>query len=460
MISNTIDYIIKHFYYVVFSLILLLILPDSQAKAATEEEAQRIGDTVIITGNKRTKESYIRKLIRKCVKDFDASPATIEQCLEKRGLFNDIKVQQTTEGQLELSLIDRIPFILIPILRSGGDSRQDSAGFFVLHSNIGGSGNILVGSLQNQVNTGKNSLFFLFGIQELGYWSNYQLFLRVAQTVTLNNQYYREKLIYLEEEETTGLGITFSHKVGAAILSHSLDISKSKFGNNEIVNPKNEKDRDQRGIVEELVEFDKFSLKFGYKIDKTKQSGYYRSGFSWEQSISGDFHTYTDNIIRNTDNNMDTKLETKLYYGVPSVGQQVLQINLKHEAREQDNAYGSYKIGGVVGSRALPRGGLWGNNYAYAAFDYQIPLIQRRYFTWTFAPFYDAGYINGVPLQATRPQEHEVPETRYLRWNSVGVGTYFYFARLTIPAIGFTLGTSDLLSENEIMAGLSLGARF
>ena len=169
---------------------------------------------------------------------------------------------------------------------------------------------------------------------------------------------------------------------------------------------------------------------------------YYDSGIKFKQQLQSDFYDFDNNAGREMlgkPPSVDHKLATSFYLGVPTIKDQVFQLYLNHEVREQQNAYGSYKIGGSRGTRGIPSSGLWGRNYATIALEYQMPVLQSRSFIWTISPFVDSGSMSGIPTN-TNPGA-DLPDE--ISWNAGGLATYFYFRRVAVPALGIAYAVND-----------------
>lgn len=422
---------------------LLLFLPLSGKLYADEGvlPSPLTPDKIVVSGNKRSKDSFVKKLVIACSGE-DANTAAIKACLEGSGPFNDVEVTVNAANELEVQLQDQWTFLGFPVISSGEENEQSNYGFLVVDSNTGGRGDFFLYSYNYALPSARSSSRFIYSFQNLGPQLEYGVTLFVSHIENENQQHSGIDLVYAASAITSDFGITLSKSVNFASLSYSLGYESSDFNENEWVDRETQERSPADSAREELVTFNKWNLGFGYQLAAAERKDYYDSGLSFGQNLQSDFYDFSNSAARQAlgkPPSVDHKLATSFYLGVPSVRNQVFQIHLNHEVRQQENAYGSYKIGGGRGTRGIPSSGLWGRNYATLALEYQIPVLQRRSFIWTVSPFFDSGSMSGIPTN-TNP---DVSLPNEINWNAGGIATYFYFRRVAIPAIGIAFSAND-----------------
>ncbi len=426
---------------------LLLFLPLSGKLYADEGvlPSPLTPDKIVVSGNKRSKDSFVKKLVIACSGE-DANTTAIKACLEDSGPFNDVEVTVNAANKLEVQLQDKWTFLAFPVINSGGEGELSNYGFFLIDSNAGGKGDFFLYSYNYELPSARSSSRLIYNFQNLGTQANYGVGLIFGHSERESQQYSGIDLAYVASESIADVSVIFAQSVNFATLSYSLGYESSKFDTNSRIVVDQETSSIERthlnAAEEELVTFDKWNLGFGYQLAAGERKGYYDSGLSFGQNLQSDFYDFDNSAARQalgSPPSVDHKLATSFYLGIPSVRNQVFQIYLNHEVRQQENAYGSYKIGGGRGTRGIPGSGLWGRNYATLALEYQFPVLQRRSFIWTFSPFFDSGSMSGIPTN-TNP---DVSLPNEINWNAGGIATYFYFRRVAIPAIGIAFAAND-----------------
>ncbi|MCH9664280.1 MAG: hypothetical protein K0U41_00330, partial [Gammaproteobacteria bacterium] len=439
-------------------LLILLFLPLSGKLYADEGVLSfpLTPDKIVISGNKRSKDSFVKKLVIACSGE-DANTTAIKACLEENGPFNDVEVTVNAANKLEVQLQDQWTFLAFPVINSGEEDELSNYGFFLFDSNAGGRGDFFLYSYNYELPSARSSSRFIYGFQNLGPQYEYGVTLLVGHSERESQQYSGIDLVYAASAIIADVGVTLSQSVNFASLSYSLGYESSDFNENEWVDRETRERSPATSAEDELVTFDKWNLGFGYQLAAGERKDYYDSGLSFSQNLQSDFYDFDNSAARQElgkPPSVDHKLATSFYLGVPSVRNQVFQVYLNHEVRQQENAYGSYKIGGGRGARGIPISGLWGRNYATLALEYQIPVLQRRSFIWTVSPFFDSGSMSGIPTN-TNP---DVNLPNEISWNAGGIATYFYFRRVAIPAIGIAFSANDKYytsgTMNVIIGGL------
>ncbi|MBE8181937.1 MAG: hypothetical protein HAW61_00225 [Candidatus Portiera sp.] len=405
---------------------------------------------IIVSGNKRSKESFIKKLVIQCAKQ-GKNTVFIKQCLEGRQLFKNIEISVNDNSKLDVKLEDKITWIVFPIIASGGENEESATGLILADINTGGRGDLTLLKYEHQEPSGRDSYEITYGLLNLGDNLDESSILRLGQVATEYQQFSGTNLIYGTTEESSLFEVSYSRPEDQFIrLDYSLGYSSTKFNENYIIttpgNPKVREDNPD-ATANEIVTYTKGTLGIGYSLAVGAPKEYYNSGIEFSQKLEGDFYDFSNDDRdeqgsadrdKETPNENDIKLSTSFSLGVPSVRNQAFLLYLKHEIRQQDNAFGSYKIGAQIGSRGIPNSGLWGKEYAVLGMEYQMPVLQRKKFIWTFAPFIDLGNMNGIPNTNSAAN---LPDN--ISWSAGGLATYFYFGDVFFPAIGIAFAQNN-----------------
>lgn len=427
----------------------MLIFPKiNSAEEVTILPSPLTQDDIIVSGNKKSKTSFIKKLVITCSKE-DESPDYIKQCLERTRYFREVKVTINTQSQLDVQLQDGISFLGFPVIR-GGDADagvEGNVGVALFDTNSAGRGNLFVFFYDYKIPSGRSNFNLIYRFNNLGPKQDFGVTLQTARASVLHQQYLGQEWVYGAEEESSRLGVSFSHPAAHdkldVSLDWSLDYTSASFGDNfRIDDPKDPLDeRTNNFLTEELLSFGKTSLSFGYSITHAEQRDFYLAGLTFGKKFQTDLYSFTenDNFAGELPQASDIRLSTDFYLGVPSGKNQVFQLTAKHAIRQRDNAFDSYKIGGQLGSRAIPNSGLWGKEYGVISMEYQSPLVQSRSVIWSMGPFIDNGYMLGIPTNTN----DNVDLRDNVNWVSGGLATYVYFRRVPIPAVGIAFGAND-----------------
>ena len=100
-----------------------------------------------------------------------------------------------------------------------------------------------------------------------------------------------------------------------------------------------------------------------------------------------------------------------------------------------------FRIGGLDGSRILPKDNIAADEYASFAFIYNIPVLTFKIGTISAKVFYEAGYFKSDLIQRTF-------------FHGPGIGLEFFIKNLAIPAVGFNLGWNLETMEMQFSVGI------
>ena len=410
-----------------------IILCWSSFTQAQESTQESITDQLQISGNKRTKTSYIKKLVRICYKDIErgrfpslpTGEAQLEQCLTNQGLFSEVTVQRLSTTEISIRVKDKWSFLGIPSYQRGEEPNEAAWGAFIFDSNIGGTGSIFGSSFRRQISEQRDSYSFFYGIPYVDAQGDYGLFISTSSNDITNYQFDADDWIYRSNEKSNSISLRLRQYITPEFsMSYSYTINSFESGSNEL--------RNGTQLADELTNFDSQSFELNYEWSNLDAEYYYQKGFRISQSLLGDFDS-DDGKIRNS------VFSTDIYWGLPSYGKNVFQLNLEGATQDSSNAYDSFKIGNGAGSRGISSGGGWARQYTTVGLEYQIPIIGTRSVFWTISPFVDYGYLWDVPNVAEENFD-------YIAW---GIASYIYPRQISVPALGIFYGSNNRFQETS-----------
>lgn len=448
---------VREKFLVTLMLVALLII--SNNTYAAEEETGIFPDPltpedIIVSGNKKSKTSFIKKLVIHCAKQ-GKNTIFIKQCLEGQQIYKNIEVSVNSNNKLDVKLKDRWTAIGLPTFSEGGENEEKSAGFFVIDLNAWGVGDFISLSYNRETPSNRDSYDLTYVFQNVGPNLDKAVGFSISSGDIGYDQFSGTDTVYGAEGKSSSLGIS----IESAGLQYSIGYESVELTENFIIENVKEPDEttdNPDNLADELVSYEKFSLGFGYGVGRLKGGSYYASGFSFGQTLVNDSYRFRENSERDEESKgeepreegaeNDLKLSTNFYLGVPSLKNQVFQLYLTHAIREQNNVYGSYQIGGEPGARGIPGGGLWGREYATLAMEYQIPVVQKKKFIMTLAPFIDVGNMNDVPT--LNNVVDELPDS--IAWSATGMVMYFYFDSLLFPMFSMSYAQNSEFYTNGV----------
>jgi len=378
------------------------------------------GETLSITGNKRTQNSYILSVLQNCLwvweqsdsktskeNDIEKKLSFYKQCLLNTKLFSKVDISKKGK-KVNILAIDRWTLIPIPYVRGQGDAK--AFGFFLIDTNLFGRGKFITAG--GTFGSGGNSGFLM----------------------------YRDPSLF------------FSKWNGGFILRNAKQDSYNHEGSNNI-----------EGFVERFISyggylgymvFPKTTLGFSFSKDKKefsildsystpKNNEYYMGGFNLAFRGS----QYKFYFKEGTDFSLSFKipfgetnkgakgeeLKLKLSYQWNIIKDHALQLELNHNQTFSKRFGYALKVGGQKGIRGLPLNGVWAFKSSSFSADYQIPLYFSKYGTWTLSSFLEA-----ASLDLTKNQLESNVFT-----SSYGIGATFFLKKVNFPGLGLFYGHND-----------------
>ena len=393
-----------------------------------------------VIGNKKTKTAYIKKLVNICLRDFEESSRHrniraelddelliqtqgyyLQRCLNSSGLFASVNIEWLEPDKISIWVSDKISFLALPSYNAGPEPISVYWGVLIFDFNAGGKGQ-LVGALYDRQNfDNADSYSLLYDIPYVDQEGRYGFNMVISDTKRFFYSYQGQGWNYRVRERFRFLWLRLKHRLNPQFsLTYGYAPTSFEFSNAirirgetqeeaEIANPQ----QDIQGIT------------FNVEWKNLERQFYYDKGFSFSNTL---FHQ-----LSNSQKEAETASWMRMYWGVPSVGQHVFQGTLDLGTRSEIEPYSSWRLGGDIGERSVPRDSFWSQHFATSSFDYQLPIVQGRYGYWNFGPFIDLGYLWNV-------QHNEEKEFGYY---SLGIASYLHLRRINVPAIGVSFGTNS-----------------
>ncbi|WP_127716282.1 BamA/TamA family outer membrane protein [Halobacteriovorax sp. HLS] len=364
-----------------------------------------------ISGNTRTKDDYIKHLIKECIED---KKSDLVQCLMNKRIFSKVEIKDD-----EIIVQER--WTLIPIPQVNVSSDSSSYGVFVMERNFLGRGKFAI--LGASVGSDVNSYFLLYRDPELLLtdWTSQILLFSSSEDL---KSYSGENIIHSYNESQTGFKLGFGHKILTDFeLGASATFLKKKY-----------------------KEFGGFSVptaneSYGMELKLRYVNSDFK--FYFNEGFDGEFEYLRD--IKRTDDLNDVSVGLlNLRYQKNYLMQHALQLGLKSSISQNASVKDVIKIGGNKGYRGIQENGLWAENIGSLSIDYQIPIAFSNFGVWTVAPYFDYGVIDSK-------------YSPFSNYSSFGIGGYLYLKQVAIPGVGIVVGKNDKFQGSFI--SFSVGMR-
>ncbi len=374
-----------------------------------------------IVGNSKTKESYIRDLTKRCLKDIDFKINTkkIEQCLFNARIFSKVQVLDEKEKGLRIIVEDRWSIIPLPRFQSGeGDS---SYGMMVIETNLLGYGKL--GVLGGSFGSAGQSYFFLYKDPSIMF-SDWTTKVMISKFNMDEAAYDGDDKIFATKHKGDEMFWVFGRKI-----TEKLMISGGvKYCNSEY------------SAIEQyskLTNVRSVSIKESIEYNNTKYKLYFDEGYFYKIDTS-------QQVKRSDDGDKSNEIASIVGYQKNIILDHAFQTKFTLFYKDKVDHRGSLKIGGSKGVRGIRDAGLWVKRAATIALDYQIPVYKKEYGTWTISPFLDLGtYSSQLKLCSDE------------FYNSYGIAGYLYLNNVTVPGLGIQVGRNRKFSD--WFFGISVG---
>jgi outer membrane protein assembly factor BamA len=385
-------------------LILLLYLPSSVFSNEIP---------VSISGNTRTKTSYIENIVKDYLQNNNIKEAAdidtdqLKDIILNKEIFSEVEVV-TRDNQINIKVKDRWTLIPLPMIVAETD--QDTKyGLFVMENNFLGYGKKMM--LGAMLSASQSSYLLMYNDPEL-FFTNWQFksFLMTRQKTTY--LYKGEDKIYGDERDSSlasfSIGYAFTDKLEGSM---SLGGAQHTFVALDDYDTPEEFSAIQGSIH---VEWNNSNYRF-----------YYREGFKAQASME-------QQLARNDDDDMTQGLAVQINEEINLFAKQVCQLQVMAGYLHGGDERSYFRVGGNKGFRGVPDRGAWADQFLVTSLDYQIPLWFSKAGTWTVAPFVDMGYLH-------QPEFGEEDVT----YTSYGLGTYLFLKQVAVPGLGFEFGHND-----------------
>jgi len=393
----------------------------SKALFATEYQ-------IIIKGNDKSENEFVSKLASKCVKAQRIDPEgeldvdALKTCIINSKLFSEVNIEKREET-ITVSVKERLTLIPIPIV-SIGSGEDASYGLFLMETNFLGMGKTLV---LGGVVSGTNDTMFLMYEDPAVLNSNWMFGTHIGSQT---NEVYRyngdKKGDGIQEKANAygaSIGYTFNSELSASMsLMHSANEYKIL---------------DDYQLPEDF-EFNSIGLNLSWS--DTHFKFYYQDGLSLQLDI-------TQQIDRSDDEALMQTYQLTGDWQMNLFSDHALQVGFELANTYHADRKTALKVGGSPGMRGINDSGVWAKAYGSLAIDYNIPLSTHDSGTWTVAPFFDAGKIQSI----TNSDET-------INYTAYGIGTYYYFKEIAIPAIGIYMGMNN--KYQKVFSSFTLGFKF
>lgn len=408
-----------------FILLAVWLVIPNQISAATHQTNTELGEIEInISGNSRTRASYINFLVTDCLVDEDINSwqqlkqETIEQCILNSRLFAEVKVT-AQEPVIDIELKERWSLLPLPYLYSNGDDYV--AGLFLMENNLFGTGK--KGGAGGMIASKGNS-YFLYYLDPAVLFSDWSYSLMVGNHVQAPVLEYNDLEYYSYESEELSYGINVSREVLLPELRLTFGVKGS------------EKSYDKVKSYPQLDDYDSVSLNTEIFYKDTDFKFYFNEGLQVNLNYDVQVHRSDDNL--NTKN-----LKFTIDWQKQFIRNNAIQLQVQLQEISDASVGDALLLGGGKGFRGVEHLGLWVNRAQSLSLDYQILVKQYGYGSWTLAPFVDITHFDPAV---------DLPVNSFI---SGGIGGYLYLKNITVPGLGMSLGYNN--EFDGFFASLSLG---
>ncbi len=404
---------------------------------ATTATITNAAPDIEVSGNKRTKSSYIVKLSNICLAKFDEDKARslssdtevirrakkihLQRCINGSGLFSSVKLEQFNSEKITILVKDKWSFLVLPSYSSGGTEDSVVWGLLFFDFNLAGQGQLFGFIYRKQPVRNLDTYSLLYDNPYLDKQGKYGFSFVLFDRAQSFFSYEGKDSNYRVDEKFRFLWLRLKHRITDNFaLSYGYAPTFLGFSEQEY--------RDGRDVAIENPQQNIQSITLAPEWSNLERRYYYDKGFEFTSTI---YHQ-----LINSGKSPDTAVELNMYLGVPTHKQQVFQWELQGGTRTSIEPYNSWRTGGNIGSRGLQDDGLWSQNYLSTSFDYQVPATQGRYGYWNFGPFLDLGNLSNVL--------HNPDNKDGLFYYSYGISSYVHLRQVNVPAFGVSLGTTNL----------------
>lgn len=379
-----------------------------------------------ITGNEKTRTSYIEKLTRICLPTLKATKyvqkdlanlekgAHLQQCLINSGLFSRVVVRTYTDERIVLEITDKAHRLVLPTYQRSQVREDIFWGVLLFDANVAGRGHSTALLYTRQQERKRNSYSFFYNIPYTSASGKHGFTLIGYNRDTDFYSYENTRWKYKTREIFQFLWLRGSYYI-TPDFELLYGYAPSILGYSESVN----RDNPAAIAADSYIEIQ--SLNLGILYDLTDRKYYYDKGFRFDS-------TYYQQVSRTDDKDISAAYLMDLYYGIPprSDSRHIFSLRMLGGTRDRVDEVDNLRIGSEPGSRGIPDKGAWNGQYLTVGLDYQLPIVRGRYGYWTAGPFVDYGYQWGV-------FHHSVQDFGY---HATGISSFVHLLNINFPAIG------------------------
>lgn len=378
-----------------------------------------------IEGNTRTQSFYIQRLVRNCEKDSDIEDSSqlaegIEQCLLNSKLFSEVNIE-VTENETRVRVEEK--WTLVPLPYLAVSSTGDKAfGAFLLESNFLGVGATLgLGGIYSS----RGKRFFL-------YLSDRTLFSdAIGGALGLRQEAIDVKLFDANQmkdafhELSREGGFALSFRPGNFYYAVTLSRLTTKYGSFEnYVKPGD--NASTRALVEA-------------RYSKTAYRIFYNEGYTIQGSV-------LQELDKNDNSQLYSLIDVRALTEFPAFGSHAVHTLLRAGSFLNGKKNEAPRFGSDRGFRGFERFSIWAKQYATAAINYHVPVLDSIAGILTLGPFLDTGHFTLMKDAGSSD------------FYSVGIGTYYYLKQVALPGFGIEFGRNS--KRKAWFSNLSLGIAF
>ena len=378
---------------------------------------------ITVSGNKRTKTFYIKRLYIRCVikkvviRNDDYSD--IEQCLYNSKLFEKVIIKKDIEG-IYIQVVERWTLIPVPFFKKV--SRKTSYGGMILESNFLGRGNLLM--IGGVFSNSEHDLYLFYRDRDF-LKSRY---LGAAQIISIQKDIIEKELNnerrgFKEESSIISFGLGKEYIDGLSWRVSLLGQIK-KFKSYKNFN-----------TPSKLI---RYGLNLTTKNNKSNYKLYFDEGRKKNTVIT----TYTPKEL----DTFSVKISQNYHFGRLISKDMALQykIGLSYVINPKEDLFlrGGGRSSAGIKIRGFDQSSIWAKGAINLSYDLHKPIKYISTSVWTWAPYIDLLLID--PLFERNK--------KFLY--AYGLGSYLFFNNISIPGIGFVIGRN---SESSNFFSFSIG---
>lgn len=379
--------------------------PDLGLPGRAVEPVERIE----IEGNRHTTADYVRSSLGLAPGElFDpASIPALEQRLMNRRIFRSVRItsaQGTAGVVVRVAVEERLALVPLPV--ASASRGVFTAGVVLLDANLFGAGKQLVlGGLASNRGT---SAFAIYRDPGVAY-TRWRLAARLSGGDTRRERFDDGALAYSYRDRSVEAGLAGGYQLGARWSILAGWFERRGDARASPGHPPPPEGGPVHGPSLEL------------ELDASDYRGYLTRG------VVGRVELRQGLRLGARDRDV-FQLSASTTWSGRAVRDHAIALTARLDHVRGDPVLDAVRLGGLPGSRGFQTQGLWAEDAAQAALEYQVPVWQPRWGAITVAGFTDAGLVRW---------RGEV--TRYL---APGVGMRVFLRNLVIPALGFDLAWS------------------